>query len=385
MSATTFGHTPWAILGPHTARDKVSYLLSLADVAIGGDRPWDIQVRDERFYKRVLAEGSLGFGESYVDGWWDCNRLDELITRIMQARVQASIVPWMERLSVLKAWLFNHQKPTRAYEIGRRHYDIGNELYRRMLDRRMIYSCGYWRDAATLDAAQEAKLDLVCRKLGLEPGMRVLDIGCGWGGAAKFAAERYGVEVVGITVSKEQAHFAQELCQGLPIEIRLQDYRKLREKFDRIYSIGMFEHVGYKNYDTYMQVVTDCLSDNGLFLLHTIGVCKTCTTNDLWVERYIFPNSMAPSAIQITSSIEGRFALEDWHDFGLDYDKTLMHWLQNFENHWDELKNSFDDRFFRIWRFYLMSFAGAFRSRYNHLWQIVLSPKDSALLYQAQR
>jgi cyclopropane-fatty-acyl-phospholipid synthase len=221
--------------------------------------------------------------------------------------------------------------------------------------------------------------------LNLEPGMRVLDIGCGWGGAAKFAAERYGVKVVGITVSQEQEKAARELCQGLPVEIHLQDYRDINGVFDRVYSIGMFEHVGYKNYSTYMRVVVDRLKKDGLFLLHTIGANASYISNDAWVERYIFPNSMLPSQQQIAAAIEGKFVIEDWHNFGPDYDKTLLHWWKNFENHWNSLKDNYDERFYRMWRYYLLTFAGAFRARHNQLWQIVMSPKGTSGRYHAPR
>lgn len=363
----------------------LSELFNNADVVIGGNRPWDIQVHDERFYRRVWADGSLGFGEAYMDGWWECQSLDQLIYKILRTGLHAKLKPWTELVSELKATLFNLQNQARAYQVARKHYDIGNDLYRRMLDSRMIYSCGYWHQATTLDQAQEDKLDLVCRKLRLEPGMRVLDIGCGWGGAAKFAAERYGVEVEGVTVSKEQEKAAREHCQGLPVNIHLQDYREIKGSFDRVYSIGMFEHVGCKNYATYMQVVTDCLKPDGLFLLHTIGANTSYSSGDQWVERYIFPNSMLPSAVQITKAAEGRFVIEDWHNFGPDYDNTLMAWWNNFEKHWNALKRNYDDRFYRMWRYYLLSFAGAFRARHTQLWQIVFSPHGTTTRYQAPR
>ncbi len=355
-------------------RYKVERLLSFADVKIDGDRPWDLQVHNEDLYARILAKGSLGLGESYMDGWWDCNRLDEFFNRILRAKLDERVKPWSGLFGILKAKLFNPQKPSRAFQIGQRHYDIGNNLYRHMLGERLIYSCGYWENASTLDQAQEAKLDLVCRKLDLQPGMHVLDIGCGWGGTAKFAAQRYQVEVVGITVSEEQARFGKELCQDLPVEIRLQDYRGLEGAFDRILSLGMFEHVGYKNYVTFMRAVNSYLKDGGLFLLHTIGGYRSVTRTDPWIERYIFPNSMLPSARQICAAAEGLFILEDWHSFGADYDKTLMHWFRNFHNNWDTLKEEYDERFYRMWKYYLLSFAGSFRARINQLWQIVLSP-----------
>ena len=366
-------------------RYKVERLLSFADVKIDGDRPWDLQVHNEDLYAKLLAEGSLGLGESYMDGWWDCNRLDEFFNRILRAKLDERVKPWSVLFGILKAKLFNSQKPSRAFQIGQHHYDIGNNLYRHMLGERLIYSCGYWKNASTLDQAQEAKLDLVYRKLDLQPGMHVLDIGCGWGGTAKFAAERYQVEVVGITVSEEQARFGKELCQGLPVEIRLQDYRGLEGAFDRILCLGMFEHVGYKNYGTFMRAVNSYLKDGGLFLLHTIGGNRSVTRNDPWIERYIFPNSMLPSAKHVSSAIEGIFVLEDWHSFGPDYDKTLMQWFRNFHENWDILKEYYDERFYRMWKYYLLSCAGSFRARINQLWQIVLSPGGIPGGYRAPR
>jgi cyclopropane-fatty-acyl-phospholipid synthase len=366
-------------------RNKIEQLLSFADIKIGGNRPWDLQVHNDDFYARLLAEGSLGLGESYMDGWWDCDRLDKFFHRILRAELDTKVKTRTEFFEVLKSKLLNLQKPSRAFQIGQRHYDIGNNLYRYMLGERLIYSCGYWKNASILDEAQEAKLDLVCRKLGLRPGMRVLDIGCGWGGTAKFAAERYQVEVVGITVSEQQAKFGKELCRGLPVDIRLQDYRNIEETFDRILSIGMFEHVGYKNYTTFMRIVRNCLKDRGLFLLQTIGGIRSVTRNDPWIERYIFPNSMLPSAKQICSAIEGVFVLEDWHSFGPDYDKTLMEWFRNFHENWDILKEYYDERFYRMWKYYLLSCAGSFRARKNQLWQIVLSANGVPGGYRSMR
>jgi cyclopropane-fatty-acyl-phospholipid synthase len=366
-------------------RRRVQDLLSLADIEIGGSRPWDLRVHDERFYRRVLAQGSLGLGESYMDGWWDCERLDEFFYRVLRADLEGEVKGWRLVFDVVKATLLNLQKPSRAFHIGRRHYDIGNDLYRCMLDRNLIYSCAYWKDASTLDAAQEAKLELVCRKLDLKPGMRILDIGCGWGGTARFAAERHNVEVVGITVSEEQVKYGKDLCRDLPVEIRLQDYRDLRGTFDRVLSIGMFEHVGYKNYVTYMRAVRGHLSDEGLFLLQTIGRNRSGTTIDRWVGRYIFPNSMLPSSKQICDAIEGLFVIEDWQSFVADYDRTLMSWFRNFHENWGSLEESYGERFYRMWKYYLLSCAGAFRARQNQLWQLVLSPRGVECGYRAPR
>ena len=365
----------------HTLKDW----LHSADVHIGGVQPWDIQVHDERFYARVLAQGSLGLGESYMASWWDCTHLDQFFERVLTAHLDEKVTGLRGIWSVLKSKLINLQKPARAFQIGQQHYDIGNTLFKHMLDKRMIYSCGYWRRADNLDQAQEHKLDLICQKLGLKPGMRVLDIGCGWGGAARFAAERYGVEVVGLTVSKEQQQYAQQDCQGLPVEIRLQDYRQLNEPFDCIFSIGMFEHVGYKNYAEYFQVVRRNLHDKGLFLLHCIGGNQSVTQTDPWIAKYIFPNSMIPSVQQIAENSEGVLVLEDWHNFGVDYDTTLMAWYENFINSWDLIEHNYNDRFYRQWCYYLLSCAGSFRARSNQLWQCVFSKDGLAGGYRSLR
>jgi cyclopropane-fatty-acyl-phospholipid synthase len=355
-------------------QERISQVLEGTGVGVNGSQPWDPQIHDDRFYARILSEGSIGLGESYMDGWWDCEQIDEFATRILVQDIGSRLRKHLPLVvKAIQARLLNPQKKRRAFHIGEVHYDIGNDLYSAMLDKRMVYTCGYWKNATTLDEAQDAKLDLVCRKIGLQPGQRVLDIGCGWGSFAKFAAEKYGAEVVGVTVSKEQVKLGQELCKGLPVELRLQDYRDVNEPFDHIISLGMFEHVGYKNYSTYFKVVRRCLKDDGLFLLHTIGGNKSATRTDPWIDKYIFPDSLIPSALQITKASEGKFVMEDWHNFGPDYDKTLMAWDENFERNWPSLASRYDERFHRMWRYYLLLCAATFRSRQNNLWQIVYS------------
>lgn len=354
-------------------KSKVCEILALADVKVNGKRPWDIKVNNDDFYQRVLGEGSLGLGESYMDGWWDCKALDKFFFHILRADLASAVKPWSLILLHIKTRLFNLQCKSKAFVVGERHYDLGNDLYRAMLDKRMTYTCGYWKNAKNLDEAQEAKLDLVCRKIGLKPGDKVLDIGCGWGSFAKYAAEKYKARVVGITVSKEQVKLGRKLCRGLPVEIRLQDYRDVDEKFDHIVSLGMFEHVGHKNYRAFMQIVDRCLKDDGLFLLHTIGGSTTSTYSDPWITKYIFPGGLVPSVRQIVNSVEGLFTIEDWHNFGTHYDKTLMAWFCNFDANWKKLEC--DEQFYRMWKYYLLSCAGGFRARYMQLWQIVLSKK----------
>lgn len=349
-------------------------LLQSAGITINGQQPWDIQIHNEDFYSRVLQEGSLGLGESYMDEWWDCERLDQFFYRLMRAYLEEKVRNnWRLFFKSIAAKLINFQSKKRSLVVGKRHYDLGNRLFKLMLDDRMIYSCGYWKNADNLNDAQINKLELSCQKLLLKPGMRLLDIGCGFGGLARYAAENFGVEVVGITISKQQHDYAKEYCKNLPIDIRLQDYRDIHEKFDRVISIGMFEHVGQSNYRTYFSSIKQCLNENGIFLLHTIGNNTGSLVCDEWTSKYIFPNGVLPSVTQIAKASEGMMIMEDWHNFGADYDKTLMAWHHHFNQNWDQLKNEYDDRFFRMWNYYLLSCAGVFRARQLQLWQVVFS------------
>ncbi len=373
-------------MGKNMTPDIASILktrLAECGVRLDGSGEADIRVHDPRLYRRIALHGMIGIGEAYMEGWWDCDRIDVLVDRIFSQGVDLER-HYRDYNRLFDRWIsriLNRQSRQRAFEVGRRHYDLGNDLYQAMLDRRMIYSCAYWKDAVDLDAAQEAKLDLVCRKIGLRRGQRVLDIGCGWGGFARFAVERYGARVVGITVSERQAAWARDYCAGLPVEIRFQDYRFLEGEFDHVVSIGMFEHVGPKNYRTYMRVVDRCLKPDGSFLLQTIGGRTSTSTINPWVHKYIFPNAVLPSATQITTTSEGIFVVEDWHEFGPYYDKTLMAWHRNFTSRWPSIRSHYDERFYRMWTFYLLSCAGSFRSRRNQLWQIVFSKGRRRAVY----
>ncbi len=369
---------------PHAIRE----LLDVAGIRINGDAPWDMRVFDSAVYRRILIHGSLGLGEAYMDGFWEADRLDEFFYRLLRCDLNEKVGGWRRwRLlgSALRHLLLNPQTPARAFEVGERHYDIGNDVFEAMLDPTMSYSCGYWADAANLADAQRHKLQLICRKLELRPGERLLDIGCGWGGLAHHAATHHGVEVVGITISRQQFEFARQRCAGLPVRIEFQDYRELEGSFDKVVSVGMFEHVGPKNYPAYFDTVHRVLADQGLFLLHTIGDYTTARTTDPWLEKYIFPNSKLPSARQVTEALERRFLIEDWHNFGPDYDRTLMAWWANFEAAWPQLRTRYDQRFYRMWKYYLLSCAGFFRSRQGQLWQLVLSKRQRSTTYRSVR
>jgi len=375
--------------GRKKVKTTVQGLLHSAGISINGEHPWDIVVHNDKFYKRLLSNPELSLAETYMEGLWDCVRLDQFFSKLLSVRLDVKIRNnprfWLlylrHRLSAMAFRIFNFQTQEKSFEVGHKHYDIGNDLYQAMLDKRMVYTCAYWENGASnLDEAQEEKLHLTCQKLDLKPGMTVLDIGCGFGSFAKFAAEHYGVTVTGNTISRQQYEYAKKSCSELPVEIRFQDYRDLlqdQKKYDRIVSLGMFEHVGYKNYATYMKVASHCLKEDGIFLLHTIGGnASQVTCSSQFINQYIFPNGNIPSIAQIGKSIERKFVMEDWHNFGVNYDKTLMAWHHNFNRHWDsQLRENYDERFRRMWNYYLLSCAASFRTRQNQLWQLVLTTK----------
>jgi cyclopropane-fatty-acyl-phospholipid synthase len=369
-----------------SSKQLVENMFKAGGIIMNGNNPWDPQVHNPKLYDRLLGGGSLGFGEAYMEGWWDCEALDEFFFRVQYHRVDKMIPRDLNTLKYfLKAKFSNQQTKSKAKEVAYKHYDIGNDLFERMLDKRMMYSCAYWETAQTLDEAQEAKIDLICRKLKLQPGMSLLDIGCGWGGLLQYAAEKYGVKGVGVTLSEEQAIIAREINKGLPVEIRVQDYRDVHEKFDRIVSVGMLEHVGYRNYRAFMEMVAENLTDEGICLLHTIGGNYSTKITDPWIAKYIFPNGMLPSAAQLSTAWQGLFILEDWHNFGVYYDRTCMEWRKNFEQSWPDLRAKYGDTFYRMWRYYLSASAASFRSRKNHLWHIVLTKPKHLRLYKSIR
>ena len=350
-------------------------ILALAEVKINGSNRWDIQLKNNKFYRRVLSDGSLGLGESYMDGWWDCDDLPELFFKILKADLEHKVVPLKLVYMVLKSKLLNLQNKGRSARDVSYHYNLGNVLFQNMLDKYMTYSCAYWKDATTLDEAQINKLKLICEKIYLKPGMTLLDVGCGWGSFMKYAAQNYGTKCIGITLSQDQVKLGNSLCKELPIEIQLKDYRDVNGKYDRIVSVGMIEHVGKKNYRTFFEIMNKCLKDEGLFLLHTIGTLNPKTANaDPWTNKYIFPNGELPTVQRIAKAAEGLFVMEDWHNLGIDYSKTTIAWFNNFDRNWEKIKSkNYDDRFYRMWKYFLLTQAGAFRSRRNHLWQIVFS------------
>lgn len=369
----------------NSPRDTLLPLLEAIDIRENGGRPWDVVAHNPRVYQRFLSEGRLGLGESYMDGDWDCEDLAELFNRVLRADFTDKVDWWRIIVPALRARLVNLQSKTRAKSAVRQHYDLGNTLFRCMLDKRMVYSCAYWKDADDLDTAQERKLDLVCRKMGLQPGMRVLDVGCGWGAFAQFAAERYGVEVEGITLSEEQLELGREFCAGLPVTLRLMDYRDLQGQWDRVVSIGMLEHVGLRNYNIYMDKVRDWMAPDGLALIHVIMGRYPVKRADPWMTKYIFPGGMTPAPGELCAATERKLVIEDIHNLGAHYDLTLMAWWRNFDRHWPELQDEYGEGFYRMWRYFHHYTAGSFRARYNNVWQMVLSRQGVVGGYEAVR
>jgi len=366
----------------------LSELFEIADIQINGSRPWDIQIVNPAAYQEILSGWSLGLGESYMAGYWESDQVDELIARLLAVDLNLQVrgaAKMRVALETVRAKFINLQSKSRAFQVGEEHYDIGNDIFQQMLDSRMIYSCAYWEKAQDLEQAQTHKLEMICRKLELRPGERLLDIGCGWGGLAAHAARHHGVSVKGVTISKEQQQFAQRACADLPVEIVLMDYRDINETFDKVVSVGMFEHVGQKNYTDYFNTASRLLKDQGLFLLHTIGSDVTTRYTDPWIDKYIFPNGKTPSAVEISQALEGRFLIEDWHNFGHDYDKTLLAWHDNFVRSWPSLSQKYGPRFYRMWRYYLLACAGFFRARQGQLWQLVLSKRSRRAVYRSVR
>ena len=384
-SGTTLSSTLGKKAKPYLALER---LAREAGVAINGPNPWDIQVRDERFYPAVLGQWSLGLGEAYVDGYWECEQLDACITNLLRRDVNDRVFGWA-RLpllwGMLRAKLRNLQSKDRAFQVGEEHYDIGNDIFENMLDSSLTYSCAYWEKADDLEQAQQDKLEMICRKLRLRAGEKLLDIGCGWGAFMAYAIRHYDVTATGVTVSKEQRQYALERYRDLPLNIELTDYRDLQGEYDKIASIGMFEHVGVKNYPAFFDTARRLLKDGGLFLLHTIGNSATTPNSDPWIDKYIFPNGHIPSAARIAKALEGRFLIEDWHNFGQDYDRTLMAWYDRFERAWPHFASKYGERFHRMWKYYLLCCAGFFRSRQGQLWQLVLSKRDKTDTYRSVR
>ncbi len=356
--------------------------LNKAGIEVNGPNPWDMRIHRPETISRISKDPSLGGGESYMDGWWDCDRLDDFFYRIFRnIELRELYNPSTFLKFKIKNLLIHPNNKHRSLRVAEQHYNIGNHLYQVMLGESMAYTCGYWKNATNLNEAQYNKYDLICKKLDLQPGEKILELGCGFGGFAKYAAEHYGVEITAVNISRQQMLYAKEICKNLPVKLHECDYRDVqlynpqRRKFDKLVSIGLCEHIGYREYKNFMNIAKENLAEDGLFLLHTIGKNISIQFADSWIQKYIFPSGVLPTVAQISLASEPNFVIEDLHNIGADYDKTLMAWDQNFLENWQHLKPFYDERFFRMWRYYLLSCAGGFRARAMQLYQFIFSPK----------
>jgi cyclopropane-fatty-acyl-phospholipid synthase len=364
------------------ARRIITGVLEQADIRVGGDRPWDLRIHHDRFFPRAMR-GSLGVGESYMDGDWDAGSLIEFFRKTMDAGLQMHPLLRINRVAKeVHARFRNLQTRRRSRAVAEEHYDLDHRMYAQFLGPWNQYTCCFFDGTDDLEEAELCKLEMICDKLEIESGDRVLDIGCGWGGFAKYAASTRGCSVVGISLSDEQIEYARDYTEGLPVEIHRMDYRDLPESplgtFDKVLICGMIEHVGYRNYRQLMKVVHTVLAQDGLFLLHTIGNRHNTAVVEPWIEKYIFRNSMAPSMQQLTRAAADLFVIEDWENYGHYYVPTLQAWHDNFNRNWDRIRaldgpRPFDERFRRMWNFYLMSSRAAFEVEDLHLWHLVMT------------
>lgn len=344
---------------------ELESLLARAGVAVGGARPWDIRVRHPGFFARVRAGGSLAAGEAYADGWWESDRLDEFFHRVFKAGLPERLAPapWSGARRLLARLLGRAPRGPEAHP--------GGEVFRAMLGPTMSFSSGYWRDARGLDEAAEAAMELACRKLELRPGMSVLDLGCGWGAFARHAARTRGVSVVGVDIACERVNAGRELCKGLPVALRVQDHAEVRGRFDRVVSLGLAEEVGPAGCGGLMAAAARCLKPDGVALIQAAARNAPASRRDPWLERCGFAGGAAPSLSRLVQAMEGRFVVEDVHNLGPHYDRTLMAWHENLERRWHRCRG--DERLYRTLKFSLLASAGAFRARRSQLFQILMS------------
>jgi cyclopropane-fatty-acyl-phospholipid synthase len=355
-------------MNSENAEARVRDLLARAGVAVDGGRPWDIRVANPAFYRRALDGGSLAVGEAYADGWWEAERLDEFFHRVFKAGLHERLAPspWSGWRS-LAGRLFGRRGRTHAPEA------LGSDVFRAMLGRRMSGACAYWKDARALDDADEAALELACRKLELKAGMSVLDMGSGWGAFARYAAERHGVSVVGVDISQERVQLARELCKGLPVALRVQDYEEVRGRFDRVVSLGLMEHAGAGSCRAVMAAAARCLKADGVALIHTAARNRAAGPRERWPAAGVLLEDGAPALSRLAAAAEGLFVIEDVHNLGTHYAPTLLAWHENLARRWPGLSGRYGDRLYRTLTFGLLSTAGRFRARQGQLYQIVMT------------
>lgn len=365
-------------------KSHVISFLEKAGIAIGGPNDFDIHVNDDRFYEMFFKDRTVGAGEAYTEGFWDVKDLKLLAEKIF---LSGKLDHQYGFLNNLIYQLNKAQGKLKALFDIKKTYDHNIELYRAMLDKRLLYTCAYWNNidysVANLDLAQEQKLELVCQKLGLHQqpkGQSILDYGCGFAGFAKYAHEKYGAKVVGITISKLQYKVAKEICKGLPIEIRFQDYRDIPkgELYDHLVALGIIEHITVKNAREFILNAKSHLKNekyqDNRFVLHGMFTNGTEHRIDPWMEKYIFPGAEIFTFKHLFDMIHGVFYCQDFHPFGPDYSLTADAWYQRLEmNYGNLLPSEQNNEFMRTFEFYLKTASASFLTQRNNLMQMVLT------------
>jgi cyclopropane-fatty-acyl-phospholipid synthase len=348
-----------------------------------------MQLTDPTLYRKLFFNPELHAGEAYMDGRMSFpgSSLRAFLTLFSVNRLSLGNQPMQKALRRVSRGLkrFQQANPVgKAQQNVAHHYDLGNEFYKLFLDKEMFYSCAYFRDEQeTLEQAQRNKCRLIAAKLNLKPGLRVLDIGCGWGGLARYLAEIADVEVTGVTLSKEQHALAVEAAKAAGLEsrvkIELKDYRHLSDKFDRIVSVGMFEHVGVGHYDEFFAKVNDLMVDDGLMLLHSIGHMSPPGTASPWLRKYIFPGAYSPALSEVFPAVENNSLwVTDLEFLRVHYATTLRHWHERFERNRAAVAQMYDERFCRMWEFYLISAEMMFRTGSQEVFHMQLARKRDA-------
>lgn len=364
----------------------------LAEFAGIPDTAFDhLQVVDKSAWYDIITKQNLGIAESYMHGKVEIDLVPFFTTllngtAIGTRRKETSFVHVIDALNApmqLSARLFNQQTRERSTRVTKQHYDAGNDLYEVMLGPSMSYTCAYWRNANNLDEAQTAKFDLVRRKLELRPGMKVVDLGMGWGTAAAYMHQHGNVDVTGVSLSEEQVKWAQAHLVKPGLRFIFSDYRdhcddpEYAGAYDRVYSIGMLEHVGFHNHWSFFKCIKKLLKPDGLAVVHTIGEPDPVPVMDPFLDTYIFPGAVIPALSGLTSAFENDFILEDFQNFGHDYSKTLAAWHINAQKFFEKNPGAYSQEFQRMWNYYLKICEVLFDLRINQLWHFVLSPRPA--------
>lgn len=391
LLAVLGGALQWVLNQPEYAEQAVRKIVEVGGIP---DTMWNhIEILDKSAWTDIITKGNLGIAEAYMHNKLKVDPLPFFIsvlndTSIGTRRKEGTDYLGMVMQAValptdLMGLLTNQQTRELSSRVTKQHYDAGNDLYEKMLGPSMSYTCAYWKDAKNLDEAQFNKMDLIRRKLELQPGMKVAELGMGWGTAANHMHKYGNVDVTGVSLSEQQVKWAQENLAKEGLRFIWSDYRdhcedpKHMHTYDRVYSIGMLEHVGYKNYAPFFKCIKALLKPDGLAVVHSIGEPDFVSASDPFLDKYIFPGAVIPAMSTITAGFENDFILEDWQNFGFDYSLTLAAWNENANVFFKENPDKYTPEFQRMWEYYLKMCEALFVTRINQLWHFVLSPRPA--------